>query len=95
MKVKIDSIDMSIIINCLHQMESQYSPDVQDKIDIMILSLIKIYDHMKPGRRKRIHLTAAEHHIIIQCLNDWRNLFLSAGENAKAEAIGETLLAFC
>lgn len=95
MKIKVGSVDMGIVINCLDQMRRHYADDVQKEIDETILSLIEIYDHMKPGRRRKIRITPAEYRIIIQCLNDWRNLFLSDGDSSKAEAVGETILAFC
>jgi len=94
MKFKIDSVDLSIVINCLDQMRWHYADDVQKEIDETILSLIEIYDHMKPGWRKRIRITSAEHLLIIQCLIEWRNLFLSAGEEAKAAAVGEIISEF-
>jgi len=94
MKLKIDNVDIGIAINCLNQMRPRYADDVQKEIDETLWSLIEIYDHMKPGRRRKIRITPAEHRLIVKCLIDWRNLFLSVGETSKAEAISDTICLF-
>ena len=92
--MRVERADIGIVINSLVQIRANYPEEKQDQIDETLLFLYDIYDSIKPKRKKRVNMDYFQKRLIINCLNEWRNLCLSTGEEIKADAISEVLLAF-
>ncbi len=93
-KIKLDSYDLGIIINGIYSYKQTCSSDKGKQIDYLLLWLIDIYEGMKPGRKKRIEFHIDQIRLVVFCLNEWRNSFLSGSSTNKAEAIAETMAKF-
>lgn len=93
-KIKLDPYDLGIVINGLYSYRQSCTLEVVKQIDSLLLWLMDIFEKMKPGRKKKIELNSDQISLIMRCLNEWRNSFLSDGNNNKAEAVTETLIKF-
>ena len=93
-KIRLDNYDLGAVVNCLYNTRGRYPADKRNEIDGLLLSLIDTHAQMKPGRRKRIPFQPEEVRLIYLCMNDWRNAFLSAGKEVKAEVVAEIMIKF-
>lgn len=93
-KIRLDNYDLGAVVNCLYNTRGSYPTEKRNEIDDLLLSLIDTHEQMKPGRRKRIPFQPEEVRLIYLCMNDWRNSFLSAGEDIKAEVVAEIMIKF-
>ena len=92
MKTKLDRYDLTVIINGLNTMRTQYGQKSNDYLCDLILRLIDIYDNTKPKRKAKIIFDSNELSVIRIVLIDWRNLFISTGHPGAAEGVGELLV---
>lgn len=65
-----------------------------NEVDEILWYLLDTFERMKHGRKKRIPFQLCQVHVIRLCLNDWRNSFLSSGDEAKAEGVTDVLIRF-
>ena len=92
MKTKLDRYDLTVIINGLNTMRTQYGQKSNDYLCDLILRLIDIYDNTKPKRKAKIIFDSNELSVIRIVLIDWRNQFISTGHPGAAEGVGELLV---
>lgn len=92
MRIKLDSCDLSAIINGLYTTRNNYDESTKYFINDLTLRLIDIHDDMNPRRKARIKLDGTEQSIILHCLVDWRNQFIQEGKPGAAEGVGELIL---
>ncbi len=93
-KIKLDSYDLGIVINGIYSYKQACSSDKEKQIDNLLLWLMDIYEGMKSGRKQKIEFTDDQVRLVVFCLNEWRNSFLSGSSTNKAEAIAETMAKF-
>ena len=56
------------------------------------LKRIDVCERMKPCRRAKIRLESSEVRMILLCLNEWRNRFITAGKADAAAGVGEVMV---
>lgn len=93
-RIKLDSYDLGILINGLCSCRKVYSSDAREQIDNILLWLMEAFEGMKPGRKKKLAFTTDEIRLVLLCLNEWRNSFLSGSYENKADAVAETMSKF-
>ena len=92
MRIKLDSCDLSAVINGLYTMRNNYDASTKYYINDLTLRLIDIHDNLNPRRKAKIKLDGSGQSIILHCLVDWRNQFIQEGKPSAAEGVGELIL---
>ena len=93
-KIKLDPYDLRILINGLYSCRKTCPPDVREQIDSILFWLMETFEEMKSGRKKKLAFTTDEKRLVLLCLNEWRNSFLSGSNENKADAVAETMSKF-
>ena len=94
MTVRLDAYDLKAVINGLFQTRTAFGKEQQGKIEALVLRLIDTCEQLKPGRRAKIRLEPGEARLILLCLNEWRNRFITAGKAEAANGVGEVMVRF-
>lgn len=94
MTVRMDQYDLKAVINGMYQTREAFDKSQQDEIDRVILKLIDFCERLKPCRRVKIRLESGEARLILLCLNEWRNRFITAGKAEAAAGVGEVMVKF-
>ena len=90
-KIKLDFYDLGIIINALYSFRQTCDLEAGEQIDSILLWLIEIHERMNPSRNIKIEFKHNQIRLVVLCLNEWRNSFLSESKINQAEAISETM----
>lgn len=92
MTVRMDQYDLKTVINGMYQTREAFDEAQQDEIGRVILKLIDYCERMKPCRRAKICLESGEARMVLLCLNEWRNRFITAGKAEAAAGVGEVMV---
>ena len=93
-KVKISEFDMMVVITGLNVMKDRYNTEKRTETVSVLSTALLYHKKMKPNKSKKIPFVPAEKRVIVHCLNDWRNAFLSEGKYPEAEQVGDTMTLF-
>ena len=94
MTVRMDQYDLKAVINGLYQTRAAFDDAQLEAIARIILKLIDLSERMNPRRRVKIRLESSEARLILLCLNEWRNRFITAGNADAANGVGEVMVKF-
>ena len=78
----------------MRQTRKSFDKSQLDEIDRVILKLIDVCERMKPFRRAKIRLESGEARMILLCLNEWRNRFITVGNSDAAAGVGDIMVRF-
>ncbi len=92
MKVKLDSFYLGVVINGLHKY--RHCCEAETGFTDFLLRLVKQYEKLMSGRKKKIAFRPEEIHFIRICLMAWRNDEIRAEKEIDVEVISETLAKF-
>ena len=94
MTVRMDQYDLKTVINGMYQTRTAFEEARQDEIGGIILKLIDLSDRMNPRRRVKIRLESGEARLILLCLNEWRNRFITVGNSDAEAGVGDIMVRF-